>query len=58
MQFLQNVQKQTRADLEFETHKKYEDKIELEKYRIDAIRAIGEAYGNGQPKTIVNSMRL
>ncbi|MBR6846242.1 MAG: hypothetical protein IKM92_06520 [Bacteroidaceae bacterium] len=58
MQFLQNVQKQTRADLEFETHKKYEDKIELEKHRLDAIRAIGEAYGNGQPKVIVNSMRL
>lgn len=58
MKFLQDVQKQSRADFEFDYHKKYEDKIELEKHRIDAIRAIGEAYGAGQPKTIVNAMRL
>ena len=58
MHFLQSVQKQTRADIEYEFHKKYEDKVELEKHRIDAIKAIGQAYGMGQPKTIINAMRL
>lgn len=58
MKFLQNVQKQSRADFEFDFHKKYDDQIDLEKHRIDAIRAIGEAYGNGQPKTIVNAIGL
>lgn len=57
MQFLQTVQKQTRADIEYETHKKYEDQIDLEKHRINAIKAIGEAYGKGQ-QTQVNIMRL
>ena len=53
MQFLQTVQKQTRADIEYETHKKYEDQIELEKKRINAIKEIGKAYGQGQPKTTI-----
>lgn len=58
MKFLQDVQKQSRADFEFDFHKKYDDLIDLEKHRLDAIRAIGEAYGNGQPKTIVNAVGL
>lgn len=53
MQFLQTVQKQTRSDIEYEVRKKYEDRVSLEKSRIEAIKAIGMAYGQNQPKTTV-----
>lgn len=57
MQFLETVKKQTRADIEYETHKKYEDQIQLEHHRIDAIKAIGEAYGRGRAVTFVSMPR-
>lgn len=50
MKLLEDIKKQTRSDIDFEIKKKYEDSIELEKMRIQAIKEIGVAYGKGQPQ--------
>lgn len=47
-----------KSDREFELRQKYNDKISLEKARIDGARQVGVAYGNGQKPTTTNLMWL
>lgn len=47
-----------KSDRDFELREKYHDAIALERARIDAIRQIGVAYGNGQKPTTTNLMWL
>lgn len=37
-----------RIDTDYELKKKYEDRVSIEEQKIDAIKAIGVAYGQGQ----------
>ncbi|MBE6276331.1 MAG: trypsin-like peptidase domain-containing protein [Bacteroides sp.] len=50
MNFLGQVAKTVKEDVDYETKKKYEDAVELEKLRIQAITEIGRAYAANQPK--------
>lgn len=50
IKLLEDIKKQTRSDIDFENKTKYQDAIELEKMRIQAIKEIGIAYGKNQPK--------
>lgn len=52
--FTSEIKKQIRDNLDFEMQKKYENQIELEKSKIDAIKAIGVAYGKGQQPITTN----
>lgn len=46
------IKKQVRSDIDFEMREKYKDAVKLETSRIDAMRAVGVAFGKGQqPKT-------
>jgi len=54
----QEIKKQVKSDYEFETREKYKDTLLLEKARIDAARAIGVAWGNGQKEQHQNLMFL
>jgi len=46
------IKKQVRSDIDFEMREKYKDQVKLEASKIDAMRAVGVAYGKGQkPKT-------
>lgn len=47
-----------KSDRNFELREKYHDAIEIKKNRIDAIRQIGVAYGNGQQPATTNLMWL
>ncbi len=44
----QEIKKNTKSDYDFENREKYKDGIALEKAQIEAARAIGVAWGNGQ----------
>jgi len=48
LQLMKEVQTQVRSDIDLENRDKYEDAIELERLRIDALRQIGVAWGKGQ----------
>ena len=50
MELLTEVAKVVKTDVDYEIKKKYEDAVELEKLRIQAIAAIGNAYAANQPK--------
>lgn len=50
MELLSEVAKVVKTDVDYEVKKKYEDAVELEKLRIQAIAAIGNAYAANQPK--------
>lgn len=50
------VKGQVRKDIDFEMREKYHDEITLRKLNIDAIKAIGVAYGNHQQPTTTNLM--
>ena len=50
MTLLSEIAKTVKSDIDYETKKKYEDAVELEKLRIQAITEIGKAYGANQPK--------
>lgn len=52
------IKGQVRSDLDFEIRKKYNDKVAIEKQRIESMRAIGVAFGNGQKPTTTNLMWL
>lgn len=52
------VKRQVRNDIDFEMREKYRDRIQIEKDRIDAARAVGVAFGNGQQPTTTNLMWL
>lgn len=54
MKFADEVKKQTKAEYDFEVHKKYEDKMDVTRRTIDAARQIGVAYGNGQKSSTTN----
>lgn len=56
MDLLSKVAAVVKTDIDYETKKKYEDQIELEKLRIRAIAEIGKAHAENQPK--VNIMFL
>lgn len=46
------IKKQIRRDIDFEMRQKYDDSVKLEEAKIEAMRAIGVAYGKGQqPRT-------
>lgn len=46
------IKKQVRSDIDFEMREKYKDEVKLETSRIEAMRAVGVAFGKGQqPKT-------
>lgn len=48
------IKKQIRADIDFEMRDKYNNQIDLEKRRIEAARAVGVAFGNGQQPQTTN----
>ena len=48
------IKSQVRSDLDLEMREKYHDKVKIEEQRIEAIRAIGVAYGNGQKPQTTN----
>ena len=50
MTFLSEIAKTIKTDVDYENKKKYEDAVELEKLRIQAIAEIGKAYAANQPK--------
>lgn len=51
---MSEIKKQIRNDIDFNMREKYADSITLEKSRIEATRAIGVAYGNGQKQQTTN----
>ncbi len=51
---MKEVKQQIRKDVDFEMREKYTDQVDLEKARIEATRAIGTAYGNGQKEQTTN----
>ena len=55
---MKEVKGQVRNDIDFEMREKYHDQVQLEKGRIEAARAVGVAYGNGQKPTTTNLMWL
>lgn len=58
VRMMDEVKKQVRSDIDFEMRQKYNDTVEMEHARIEAIRAIGVAYGKGQQPTTTNLMWL
>ncbi|MDE5773114.1 MAG: hypothetical protein K2H86_01480 [Muribaculaceae bacterium] len=54
MKFAEEIKRQTKAEYDFEIHKKYEDKVNIQRSKIDAARQIGVAYGQGQKSTTTN----
>ncbi len=53
MRLLEQVAKVVKTDIDYETKKKYEDAVELEKLRIQAITEIGKAYAAHRPVNIL-----
>jgi hypothetical protein len=51
---MSEIKKQQRKDIDFNMREKYADTVALEKARIEASRAIGVAYGNGQKQQTTN----
>lgn len=52
------IKASVKSDRDFELREKYHDSVELEKRRIEAARAVGVAFGNGQQPTTTNLMWL
>lgn len=53
MNLLSEVAKVVKTDVDYETKKKYEDQVELEKLRINAIAEIGKGYAANRPQTFM-----
>lgn len=53
MSLLSQVAKVVKTDVDFEVKKKYQDSVELEKLRIQAIAEIGKAYAANRPVNIM-----
>ena len=53
MNLLSQVAKVVKTDVDYETKKKYEDSVEVEKLRIQAISDIGKAYAANRPVNIM-----
>lgn len=58
MELYKEVKAKMKDDWNYEFRKKYEDKIALRKQIIEAARAVGVAYGNGQQPQTTNIMWL
>jgi hypothetical protein len=52
--FIQEVKKQVRSDIDFETREKYHDEVKLKTLAIEAIQKVGVAFGNNQQPTTTN----
>lgn len=52
------MKKVVKENWDFENKKKYNDEIDIEKRKVDAARAVGVAYGNGQKEQTTNLMWL
>lgn len=53
MTLLSQVAKVVKTDVDYETKKKYEDAVELEKLRIQTIGEIGKAYAANRPMNLI-----
>lgn len=53
MKLLEQVAKVVKTDVDYETKKKYEDAVELEKLRIQTIGEIGKAYAANRPVNLM-----
>lgn len=53
---LKEVKSQVRSDIDLEMRQKYNDQISIEKLQIDAAKAVGVAFGNGQKAQTTNLM--
>ena len=58
MSLLSEVAKVVKTDVDYETKKKYEDMVELEKLRINAIGEIGKGYAANRPMNLMFLERL
>lgn len=54
----EQMRKQVRSDIDFHMREKYHDQVALRKAEIEAMRAVGVAYGRGQRPTTTNLMWL
>lgn len=54
--FMKEVKGQVRSDIDLEMRQKYNDAVKLENARIEAARAVGVAFGNGQKPQTTNLM--
>lgn len=52
------IKASVKSDRDFELREKYHDSVDLAKRRIEAARAVGVAFGNGQQPTTTNLMWL
>lgn len=52
------IKAQVRSDIDFEVRGKYKDEVSIKKQSVEAMRAIGVAFGNGQKPTTTNLMWL
>lgn len=55
---MNEIKKVVKENWDFENKEKYHDSIDIEKQKIEAARAVGVAYGNGQQPTTTNLMWL
>lgn len=55
---LEEIKKSVRSDIDFEMREKYHDSIKLEQQKIECMKAVGTAYGNGQKESTTNLMWL
>lgn len=55
---MSNISKVVKSNWDFENREKYKDALETERRLIDAARAVGVAYGNGQQPQTTNLMWL
>lgn len=51
---LNEIKAQVRKDVDFKEKEKYNNQVDIEKLKIDAIKAVGVAYGNGQQPNTTN----
>lgn len=58
MALYKEVKEKVKDDWKFEMRQKYNDAIDIEKSKIDAARAVGVAFGNGQKEQTTNLMWL
>ena len=54
LELIDQIKQQVRLDIDLEKRQQYEDAVDLEKRRIDAMREVGVAYGKNQKPTTTN----
>ena len=55
---MKEIKSQVRSDIDFEMREKYADNVKTERDYIDAMKAVGVAYGKGQQPSTTNLMWL